>query len=236
MTALGAIDQRLVLGVLTAMLRKRVPRDALPMIPSAEDLETLTGAFTRAARWFGRARLGLLPGEREALRSEGIGWPVVEKVDELGRVVIVLSAGLSMPVPAFESWLAECYRRGDTRERRAVLRALPLLPDRRRFVPLAVEACRSHVQPLFEAIACENPFAAEEFPERAFNQLVLKVLFTGVRLGRIIGLDGRLTDDLQWMVRDFISERRAAGRPVPEDAMAIIRAGGPCASRGEAAG
>jgi hypothetical protein len=93
--------------------------------------------------------------------------------------------------------------------------ALPLLPAPERFLEIAVDACRSHIQPLFEAIACENPYPAHYFPELNFNQMVLKALFTGVALARIIGCDGRVTSELSRMAADYASERRAAGRVFP---------------------
>jgi hypothetical protein len=70
---------------------------------------------------------------------------------------------------------------------------------------------------VFEAIACENPYPAAHFPELNFNQMVLKALFTGVALERVIGLDGRVTPELARMANDYASERRAAGRSVPAD-------------------
>jgi hypothetical protein len=98
-----------------------------------------------------------------------------------------------------------------------VLRALPLLPDAERFVPLAVEACRTSVQTVFDAIACENPFPADHFPDLNFNQMVLKAMFNGVQLARIVRLDERAGPELARMASDYAAERRAAGRTVPAD-------------------
>ena len=56
-----------------------------------------------------------------------------------------------------------------------------------------------------EAIACENPYPARYFPELNFNQMVLKALFTGVALARIIGCDGRVTSELSRMAADYAS-------------------------------
>ncbi len=122
--------------------------------------------------------------------------------EEIARLA---EAGVSWPIS------------GDGAERQAVLRALPLLPVPERFLEIAVDACRSHIQPLFEAVACENPYPAFYFPELNFNQMVLKALFTGVALARILGLEGRITPELGRMAADYASERRAAGRSVPPD-------------------
>ena len=42
-----------------------------------------------------------------------------------------------------------------------MLRALPLLPPADWALEIGVDACRTSVQPIFEAIACENPFPAD---------------------------------------------------------------------------
>ena len=56
-----------------------------------------------------------------------------------------------------------------------------------------------------------EPVSRRRVPEPNFNQMVLKALFTDVRLERIVGLDGRLTPELSRMAAAYASERRAAG-------------------------
>jgi hypothetical protein len=147
-----------------------------------------------------------------------VDWPLEGwGLDDLGRVTLLLLAAARPGPGRLYELVDDCYRHGDTRERQAVLRALPLLPEAERFLPLGVDACRTSVQPLFEAMACENPYPAAHFPELNFNQMVLKALFTGVALKRIVGLDRRLTPDLARMASDYAGERRAAGRSVPSD-------------------
>jgi hypothetical protein len=143
--------------------------------------------------------------------------------DELARIAILSRAAevASSPVALATEW----HDRGDNRERRAVLRSLSLLPDPPSFAFLAVAACRTSVQPVFEAIACENPFPATYLPEAAFNQMVLKAFFTGVEVDRIVGLDGRRNPDLDRMARDYAAERRAAGRPLPADLDRVLAPG-----------
>jgi len=147
-----------------------------------------------------------------------VEWPITTwGVDELGRATFLLTAATHLPAVTFERLVDECYRHGDNRERQAVLRALPLLPDPEHFVPIGVDACRTHIQPIFEAIACENPYPATYFPELNFNQMVLKALFLGVALERIAGLEQRVTPELRRMAIDYASERQAAGRSIPGD-------------------
>lgn len=187
-------------------------------IGAAPDRDTLLEAFTAATRRLGRGRLAPTEEEVARLAGAGVSWPIgAWGADELGRVALLVAAAARWPEAELPALVEECYRQGDGAERQAVLRALPLLPGPERFLETAVDACRSHIQPLFEAIACENPYPARYFPELNFNQMVLKALFTGVELARVIGCDGRVTSELSRMAADFASERRAAGRSVPPD-------------------
>ena len=85
-----------------------------------------------------------------------------------------------------------------------------------------LQACRTNAKDVFEALVCENPYPAAHFPELGFNQAVLKAIFMEVSVRRIEGLNARITAELKRMVSDFASERRAAGRAVPEDTGTIM--------------
>ncbi len=191
---------------------------ALAATEPAAPRDAFLEAFTAAARRLGRAPLRPDGDDRNRLAAAGVTWSIEPwGLDELGRITLLVAAAGGRSDADVETLVEACYRQGDGRERQAVLRGLPLLPAPERFVPLAVEACRSHVQPLFEAVACENPYPAAHFPELNFNQMVLKALFTGVALERIVGLEARVTPELARMAAAYASERRAAGRSVPPD-------------------
>ena len=102
----------------------------------------------------------------------------------------------------------QSFFRGDNRERQAVLKSLPLLADPPRFVALGVEACRTSVEDVFRAIACDNPFPARYFAPAAFNQMVLKAIFNGIPVSGILGLDAHVTPELLRMA----DPRRGAPR------------------------
>jgi hypothetical protein len=175
-------------------------------------------AFALAARRTGRTEPRPTASEVARLQAAGVTWPVaLWGLDGLFRAALLLHAAAALSPGELEALVEECFLGGDTRERQAVLRTLALLPDPGRFVPLAVDACRTSVQPVFEAIACENPYPARHFPEASFNQMVLKAVFIEVAVGRILGLEARITPELRRMAADYASERRAAGRTVPAD-------------------
>jgi hypothetical protein len=185
-----------------------------------DGVRTLIAAAPQAV---GRAPFVATSEEAAALLKLGITWPFTQRVDELMRITLLVEAashGCDAPRSAM---VMECYERGDLLERQAVLRALPLFPEPSRFLDLAVEACRSQIQSVFEAIACENPYPADQFPELNFNQMVLKALFTGIPLKRIIDLPARVTPELRRMANDYASERSAAGRSIPSDIELILK-------------
>lgn len=137
--------------------------------------------------------------------------------DDTLRASLLLSLAEVTDPADFFVIAMECYERGDSREQQSWLKALPLLPDPERFVSVAIDATRTNILPQFEAIACDNPYPARYFPELHFNQLVLKSMFVGVALRRIVGLESRLNPELARMALDYAAERRAAGRSVPSD-------------------
>jgi hypothetical protein len=186
------------------------PPDAVP--------ERFYRFFSQASRKLGRAPLVLSPAEAERLRACGLTWPLVHWcIDDLGRAALLLLASAQLSADTFATFVDECYRRGDNRERHAILRTLPLLASPERFVGIAIDSCRTHVQTVFESIACENPYPAAYFPELNFNQLVLKALFLGVAIERVLGLESRLSPELSRMAADYAAERAAAGRSIPAE-------------------
>ena len=175
-----------------------------------------------ARRGFERARFAtayaVMPRRLRPLAGQGQSRAVADPVlVERARAALLESALGALPADAHLALVQELYRRGDNEERRAVLRSLARLPAAERFAPIAIEACRSHVQVVFEAIACNNPYAARHFPAEAFHQLVLKALFIGVPLARVEGLETRRSAELARMAADYASELRAAGRAVSRD-------------------
>jgi len=185
---------------------------------AGNDVDALCSAYTTASAHVGRAALAVDAGARELFAIAAPGLDAVRwTLDDAARAALLLAAAERLSDDAFAGAAAACYERGDAREQQSWLRAVALLPDAERFLRLAIDACRTNIIPVFEAIACENPYPARFFPERNFNQMVLKSLFNGIALSRIVGRDGRLNAELSRMAGDYAAERRAAGRTVPED-------------------
>lgn len=168
-------------------------------------------AFTQLPRKLGALAESQLPDEQTPCT-----------LVDLARLALVLAAFERTPSSDHTLTLDELYRTGEQREQQSILRTLVRLPDPARFTSLAVEACRTNSVLVFGAIANDNPFPARHFPELSFNQLVLKAVFLGVPVARIHDLASRVNDELRRMLEDYASERRAAGRAVPDDVSVLL--------------
>lgn len=141
------------------------------------------------------------------------------------RIDLLREASAALDEERFASLLRRCWRRGDLEEQYAVLRALPDLCAPERHLLIAREGARSNVRRVFEAIATDNPYPSRWFDEASFDQMVIKALFVGAPLARIVGLEERRSPTLCRMAADFAAERRAARRAVPADAVALAEGG-----------
>jgi hypothetical protein len=185
---------------------------------AARQTDLLLRAYSAAAKRVGRQPL-VVSGERldAAPTLPGVTFDTWSVEDGARALLLLTLAEAEADEDVFVAVALECYERGDFREQQSWLKALCLLPCPNRFLQTAIDACRTNIVPVFEAIACENAYPERYFPDLHFNQLVLKALFIGIALARIVGLPNRLNRDLTRMALDHAAERRAAGRSVPVD-------------------
>ena len=186
--------------------------------------------LARAGRAVGRTSLD--PGADPAGVLHGT-------LDDAARARLVAALADALPADGevLATRLTETYQRGDTPERRGVLRGLDALtlagqpgdtlppPVARAGTALAADALRANDQSLVAAAV--GPFAAAHLDDHAWRHAVLKLVFMGVSLDAVAGLDERADDELARMARDFAAERRAAGRVVPDDVARIAPGSAP---------
>jgi hypothetical protein len=194
-------------------------------------IESVRLAVSRAldpagAAWFAEARQQVA-GDRAALARlfpavgrkcgrgqlwtddpELIGWTV----DDAVRTLLLVGAS--------REDVTAVYNYGDAAERRAVLRALPLLNLGPGAVPLVLDALRGNDTRLIAAAM--GRYAAEHLPIDAWRQAVLKCVLLGIPLAWVAELERRKDAELIRMMRAFAEERIAAGRPVPPDVQMIV--------------
>jgi hypothetical protein len=182
----------------------------------------LSKAYSQAVRTLGSDRMEFAQQEIDSEHAARFLAFQERPLHEFGRAALLLFALELLPADEHVEFVDNLFMYGNSREQEALLRALSILPDQGRFLLTAVEACRANVQTVFEAIACENSYPGCYFPESNFNQMVLKAIYTGVSLRRVVGLPDRITPTLKGMASDHIKERTAAGRPVHEDIALIM--------------
>jgi hypothetical protein len=173
----------------------------------------LVRALGLAPRRLGKADLVLASDDLARADAARSGFdPTGLTVDQAARIAFLV-AGRGDD-DAFARRLMDLQRTADLAESIAYLRGLPLFPGGPALLPVAAEGVRSAVKPVFEAVAHRNPYPAEHFDERAWNQMVLKALFIGSPLAPIRGLRARANPELAGILVDYAHERWAAGRPV----------------------
>jgi hypothetical protein len=225
---------------LVSLLRPRLTASGLAWLDGeiaaavpGRPLDQVLRAYTAASRQAGRGTLRATEDELQSLRALDPDLSLAQwTIDDVARAVLLLAVAQASPAQ-FHDAATGAYEHGDSREQQSWLRALPAYPKPERFLSTAIDACRTNIVPLFEAIACENPFPARCFPERNFNQLVLKALFNGIAMARIMGLSTRLNHELSRMAADYAAERRAAGRSVPAD-ISVVMATAPASAEASA--
>jgi hypothetical protein len=203
-------------------------RDAAASIAGGGADRELYRSISIVSRMLGKAPLGLEPAELAMAEAARQGWdPSPWTVDQAARVCLLLAAGADGD--SFVRRLDQLCATADVDELVAFYRGLPLYPDPPRHRLRAAEGLRSNMKVVFEAVAHRNPYPAEQLPQDAWNQMVLKALFVGSPLHPIVGLDRRANEALAHMLGDYARERRAARRPVSPELWRCVGpfAGGP---------
>ncbi len=185
-------------------------RAALRADPSAR---TLAIALGFAPRKVGKALLDLTVDDLAQAEQARPGWrPQGLSIDQAARIVLLLeAAGVAAE---FAALLKAVLTTSDLGEQIAAHRGLPLYPNPETLTLQAIEGLRSAVRGVFESVAHDNPFPAEQFTQDAWNQMVLKTLFIGATLDPVVGLDDRWNARLAATLLDYADERTAAGRPI----------------------
>ncbi|MGH9003404.1 MAG: EboA domain-containing protein, partial [Acidimicrobiia bacterium] len=184
------------------------------------DPAALGGCFPAAGRRVGRDPLGghWGAGEWEPAHPPPGGPLFAWTVDDGARVLLLDAAG-----ERAGGEVEALYRYGDSAERRAVLRWIGRRGDRRppaAALEIVEDALRTNDPHLVAAAL--GPWAVRHLDAHAFRHAVLKCVFMGVPLAGLDGLAGRADAELARMLAGYVDERRAAGRPVPDDVWPII--------------
>lgn len=166
----------------------------------AADPTAIGRLFPAVGRRVGRDALADVPG-----------WTA----DEAARAQLLAA----LPADKVAGEVEGLYRYGDAAEKRAVLKALPMLPIADEGVPLLLDAIRTNDTRLVAAAV--GPYA-RHLDDAAWRQAVLKCVFMGIPLSSVDSLDERADAELATMLGGLVEERRAAGRDMAPDALALL--------------
>ncbi len=114
----------------------------------------------------------------------------------------------------FHPKVANLIQVADAGELETFLKFLILLPHAEEFKNVAVEALRTNIATVFDAISSNNPYPGEHFNNSQWNQMYLKAAFMQRNLGNIMAIDKRANKDLARIISDYAHERWAASRDV----------------------
>jgi hypothetical protein len=171
-------------------------------------------AFGQASRYFKKNTLTLSDNQKKEAENLVTGFrPATWDLLQAARIFLLLhykekNAG------EYVSSLTRLFETADMHEQQSLYAALPLLPHQENLVDRAIEGLRTNIVSVFDAVALNNPFPANHFDERAWNQMVLKAIFLQRPLFKIQKSDSRANFQLAEILLDFAHERWAAGRVV----------------------
>lgn len=114
----------------------------------------------------------------------------------------------------FKSKVANIIQVADTGELETFLKFLILLPDPQDYKFQAVEALRTNIGTVFNAVSMHNPYPALYFNDQQWNQMYLKAAFMQQDLMGILSVDQRANKDLVRIISDYAHERWAASREI----------------------
>lgn len=110
--------------------------------------------------------------------------------------------------------VANLIQLSDTGELETFLRFLLVLPHAEEFKSVAVEALRTNIATVFDAIALNNPYPSKYFNDQQWNQMYLKAAFMQRNLNDISDVDKRSNKELTRIISDYAHERWAASRDI----------------------
>lgn len=132
---------------------------------------------------------------------------------ELGRIHL-LAKVLEDDKEFFKEKVSNLIQIADTGELETFLKFLVLLPNAEDYQFSAVEALRTNITIIFDAISLNNPYPSLFFNEQQWNQMYLKAAFMQRDLGSILDVDKRANQELVRIVSDYAHERWAASREI----------------------
>lgn len=183
-------------------------------IQKKENVQDFRIAFSATPRKTGKQRIVLSDEEEASIQQIRRGLTIQHwTIDRLSRVwfILHLDAG---DQNQYQRAIEDLFPTAEMNEQVALYSALPVLAYPAAWRGRCAEGIRSNISDVLESIMCDNPYPSENLDEPAWNQLVLKAIFTEKAIHRIIGLEERANQNLANTLSDYAHERWAAHRTV----------------------
>lgn len=183
-------------------------------LQKAASIPQFNQTFTAIPRFTGKNRIVVLPEQAAVLQQLVPGFFVHGwTLDRLIRAWWLLQLDTSDKAVYLDT-VEKLFLSAEMKELAALYSALPLLAWPEEWKLRTAEGVRSNIGVVQEAIMLQNPYPARYLDEPAWNQLVMKAIFTDKPLHLVSGLDERSNAALAAILTDFAHERWAAGRKV----------------------
>ena len=213
-------DAEKLIDELHVILRDNVPPEVWTWLREKGDqlhdgdIQQLNTAFAAAPRKTGRNSIILPENQKDmltAIRNDFFidNWTI----DRVSRVWLLLNLNRTEKINYITS-IEGLFRSAEMNELVALYSALPVLAYPHDWKHRCTEGIRNNISNVLEAIMIDNPYPAENLDEAAWNQLVLKAIFTEKPIHKIIGIDARANQRLADTLSDYAHERWAAHRSV----------------------
>lgn len=204
-------------NLLATIIQNNITADAWAWLSQQGDISNTTAfnaAFAVMPRKTDKAIITITPEHAEQLNTIRPGFTIKGwTADRLARVYLLSQADATDKERYF-AVIENLFLAAEMNEQVALYSALPILAYPDFLVKRCAEGIRSNIGSVLEAIMYHNPYPAENLSEAAWNQLVMKAIFTDKQLALITGLNERNNPELARILMDFARERGAAGRSV----------------------
>lgn len=183
-------------------------------VSSLDSTSQFNLAFAAIPRKVGKGRISITEDQVKELQQLRAGLSIENwTIDRLCRVWLLMHLDASKK-EAYIRTIENLFLTADMNEQVALYSALPVLAYPEHWQKRCAEGIRSNIGDVLGAIMCNNPYPAEQLPQAAWNQMVLKAFFTEKPVNEFIGLDERANEELAHILSDYAHERWAAHRSV----------------------
>ncbi len=181
-------------------------------IQNNKDISRFNIAFVAMPRKTGKGVVLLSEADEIELQSIRSGMRITGwSIERVSRVWLLLHLDPG-DKEKYEGVIENLFLNAEMSEQVALYSALPLLAYQESWRKRCAEGIRSNIGGVLESIICNNPYPAEQLDEAAWNQMVLRAIFTEKPVLKISGLHKRMNQNLANSLSDYAHERWAAHR------------------------